>query len=348
MTARNWRLVLALVLVAGAGAGACSGGTEGQTAEAGPIGRQAYTVAVDAPSPEGKNVQLSAYFPASVRARPGDTIVFENRSSQAPHTVTFGVKPDRSNSPPFLTKKLEFNPAVFGPCYTDSDPTPALEACPRNQPAEAPPFTGKGYWNSGALTPTVAPAGHDSKLVLDPSIAPGSYPYVCVLHAFMAGTVVVTESDSARDMPKDVTTAGERLARQAAAGAATVPVASASDTGAAKPVATGWGDKLVSVNRFNPIEVEVEQGETVSWVPLSPYEPHTVTFESPFQPDDPKAAPPAGVKSGAAYAGGFSNSGVFGNGPFPPGPFTLRFTKPGTYPYVCVLHPGMGGAVKVT
>ncbi len=103
MTARNWRLVLALALVAGAGAGACSGDTESQTVEAGPIGRQTYTVAVDAPSPEGKNVQLSAYFPASVRARPGDTIVFENRSSQAPHTVTFGVKPDRSNSPPFLT-----------------------------------------------------------------------------------------------------------------------------------------------------------------------------------------------------------------------------------------------------
>ena len=347
MTARSSRLVLALALVFGAGA--CSSDDTGsQTVEAGPVGKQTYTVAMDAASPEGKNIQLSAYLPASVRARPGDTIVFENRSSQAPHTVTFGVRPDRSNSPPFLTKKSEFNPAVFGPCYTESEPTPALEACPRDQPSEPPAFTGKGYWNSGALTPTVAPAGHATKLALDASIAPGSYPYICVLHGFMAGTLVVAESAADRDRPKDVTLAGERLARQAAAAAAALPVASARAAGAAKPVVAGWGDKLVSVNRFNPIEIEVKAGETVSWIPLSPYEPHTVTFESPFQPDDPKAAPPGGVKSGAAYTGGLSNSGVFGNGPFPTGPFNLRVTKAGTYPYVCVLHPGMGGAVKVT
>jgi plastocyanin len=345
MRARVWPLVPALALLAGA----CSGDDTGsQTVEAGPVGRQTYTVAMDAPSPEGRNIQLSAYFPASIRARPGDTIVFENRSNQAPHTVTFGVKTDRSNSPPFLTKAGQFNPAVFGRCYTESDPTPALEACPRNQPAQSPAFTGKGYWNSGALAPTVAPAGHDTKLSLDPSIAPGSYPYVCVLHGFMAGTLMVAESEADRERSKDVTTAGERLARQAAAAAAALSDTSASPTGAAKPVATGWGDKLVSVNRFNPTEVEVKAGETVAWIPLSPYEPHTVTFESPFLPDDPRAAPPAGVKSGAAYAGGFSNSGVFGNGPFPTGPFTLRFTKAGTYPYVCVLHPGMAGQVKVT
>jgi plastocyanin len=347
MTARILRLVLALALVGGGGA--CSGkDTKGEAAKAGPLGKQTYTVAMDAPSPEGKNIELSAYFPASVQARPGDTIVFENRSSQVPHTVTFGVKVDRSNSPKFLTRATAFNPVVFGPCYTDSDPTADLEACPGSVSAQPPPFAGKGYWNSGALTPTVAPTGHDIKLTLDPSMAPGAYPYICALHAFMAGTLVVPESDTDRQLPAEVTTAGDRLARQAAAAAAALPVAAAGATGGAKPVALGWGDKLVSVNRFNPVEMMIKAGETVSWIPLSPYEPHTVTFASPFMPDDPKAAPPAGVKSGAPYTAGLSNSGVIGNGPFPPGPFTLRFTKAGTYPYVCVLHPGMGGSVKVT
>jgi plastocyanin len=145
-----------------------------------------------------------------------------------------------------------------------------------------------------------------------------------------------------------VTEAGERLARQAAAAAAALPVAAASATGGAKPVAAGWGDKMVSFNRFNPVELEIKAGELVTWTALSPYEPHTVTFASPFAPDDPKAAPPAGVKSGASYTGGLANSGVFGNANWPPGTFTLRFPRAGSYLYVCVLHPGMGGTVKVT
>src|SRR5918911_3873958 len=179
MTARVLRLLMVLALVAGGGA--CSGKDSGSQAVKGPTGRQTYTVALDAPSPEGKNIQLSAYFPASVQVRPGDTIVFQNRSSQAPHTVTFGVKVDRSNSPRPVTRARAFNPVVFGPCYADADPAPDLETCPAPAPAEPPPFTGKGYWNSGALAPTVTSTGHDVTLTLDPSIAPGSYPYTCAL-----------------------------------------------------------------------------------------------------------------------------------------------------------------------
>ena len=32
-------------------------------------------------------------------------------------------------------------------------------------------------------------------------------------------------------------------------------------------------------------------------------------------------------------------------GPPPPAPYTLTFTKAGTYPYVCLVHPEMVGTV---
>jgi plastocyanin len=39
----------------------------------------------------------------------------------------------------------------------------------------------------------------------------------------------------------------------------------------------------------------------------------------------------------------------FDSGVFDPGrSFTVRFDQPGTYTYVCTLHPGMGGTIVVT
>jgi plastocyanin len=64
-------------------------------------GPQSYSVVVDGPSTLGsENLVYGAYFPKTLAVRPGDTVVFDNRSSNDIHTVTFGVKSDRSDSPP--------------------------------------------------------------------------------------------------------------------------------------------------------------------------------------------------------------------------------------------------------
>jgi plastocyanin len=64
---------------------------------------------------------------------------------------------------------------------------------------------------------------------------------------------------------------------------------------------------------------------------------------NPTQIINPQAGAPAGGKS---YNGnGFLSSGLPGEGP--PKPFTVKFTKAGTYTFHCVVHPGMQGAVKV-
>jgi plastocyanin len=54
---------------------------------------------MDGDSSAEDNLVFGAYFPETIKVRPGDTVVVENRSSHDIHTATLGVRPDRSNSP---------------------------------------------------------------------------------------------------------------------------------------------------------------------------------------------------------------------------------------------------------
>lgn len=71
---------------------------------------------------------------------------------------------------------------------------------------------------------------------------------------------------------------------------------------------------------FGPSTVTVVAGTTVAWKNLDP-EPHTV----------------------ASLDGAF-RSGALDQGDS----FTFTFTKPGTYRYVCSIHPQMTGTIAVT
>jgi plastocyanin len=114
-------------------------------------------------------------------------------------------------------------------------------------------------------------------------------------------------------------------------------------------VTAGWGNYVTAVNRFSPAVLNIKAGQTVTWKGASLAEPHTVTFDSPFKtPEDAGVFTPGGARAGARYSGGFAHSGLIGAKPFPAETFSLVFTKPGTYPYVCVLHPGMAGQVVAT
>jgi plastocyanin len=369
---RTRRVFLAgLCCLALVGAG-CADGTSSKEAASGAAaapgarpnppaaGPQSYTVAVDGPSTLGaENYVFGAYFPKTLAVRPGDTVVFENRSSNDLHTVTFGVKGDRSDVPAEATPAGQLNPVVFAPCVAAA-PRADLDACAGAQPPARPggtapplpPYTGKGYWNSGALLHTAAPpeAGPKSVTVrIAADIAPGSYPYICILHRFMAGTIEVVASDADRATPAAATSAGdaEWARAKSAAAALTEPKPVAGPTGAS--VAASWGDQMIAVNRFAPQTVTIKAGQTVTWKSDSSWMAHTVSFQPPFKtPAERNALLPAGARSGSRYAGGVAHSGIFGPPPeFPADSFSLTFTKPGTYPYTCLLHPGMAGTVQV-
>ena len=365
---RTMRSLVILSVVALVG-GACKSETPRQsTADAAtsttgataPTGPQTYGVVVDGPSTLGsENLVYGAYFPKTLAVRPGDTVVFDNRSSNDIHTVSFGVKSDRSDQPLTVLKSGQANPVVFGPCYTAEAARPALAACPGAaatapaSPPPAPPFTGKGYWNSGAILFGGAPpeAGPKTATVkVAPDTAPGPYTVTCLLHPFMEATLQVVGADGERVSPAQVAVAADKELGAAKADATGLaePTQVPAATGAT--VAAGWGDKLVAVNRYSPETVSIKAGQTVTWQTISPYMPHTVSFRAPFQsPDQPNALLPTGAKSGARFAGGVAHSGIFGPLPeFPGDKFSLTFTKAGTYPYLCVLHPGMAGTVQVS
>jgi amicyanin len=71
---------------------------------------------------------------------------------------------------------------------------------------------------------------------------------------------------------------------------------------------------------FTPSELTVKAGTTIRWTNKG-YVPHTVDFTD-----------------------GAVNSGVLNNG----NQFTHTFNAPGTYPYICHIHPFMHGTVVVT
>jgi plastocyanin len=335
-------LVTLLAVVALVGA-ACGNDNKSKKAAA-PTGPQTYVVDVDAAAPP--QFQISNYFPSALTVHPGDTIEFQNKSAGYPHTVTFGIKPDQSNRPAPVNAKGEENPLNFGSCFTDSDPTPALTACPTpSNPAAPPTYAGKGFWHSGVMFSNQAAFPKSITLKLSDSIADGTYTYLCVLHAFMGGVITVAKN-------------GDRLTPTAVRAKAEVASAKAiADANALKPpaatpgnVTAGFGDRITAVNVYDPGTITIKAGETVTWKNAATYEPHTVTFKSPYNtPGEPGVNVPHGDKSGGTYSGGFTNSGFFGAAPFfPISTFSLKFAKAGTYDYVCAIHPGMKGTVTVT
>lgn len=268
------------------------------------------------------------------------------------------------------------------PCFlatgappTDQQGTP----CPKTaQPA----FDGRQtYYNSGFL-----PGDKNFTVKLADDIAPGTYHFYCNLHGpEMSGSIVVKDKGSAIPSASEVAQAGKSQLddmankllpayQQAKAGKALVP----GNLG-------GYGAQDVQsalINEFIPATIDAKVGQKVSWTFIGP---HTITFNAPPDaqqpyavsgdgamhlnqkafapvggPGAPQGPPPSGPPSsgpptpkvidGGTYDGsGFRSSGLFLS--FPPDSllgYSLTFTKPGTYSYVCLIHPGMGGVVNVS
>jgi plastocyanin len=135
-------------------------------------------------------------------------------------------------------------------------------------------------------------------------------------------------------------------------------------------VLVGAGEDTDVVSSFFPAVVRVRVGDTVTWK-LNSDELHTVSFNPPLAalqfaapvpgggPDDLMIAPEAAFPTRLPGAPieifdgtSFVSAGMMSK--LPDGPdtppndtFSVTFTKPGTYPYLDILHQYMQGAVVV-
>ena len=264
------------------------------------------------------------------------------------------------------------------PCFSATEDPPTKEACPDDKQQQADEFTGKErFVNSGFL------ADEDVfKVKLADDIVPGTYTFICSFHGpEMSEEVTVVAEGTDVPSPEEVRAAGQKeldgfIAK--AKPAADKVVTSTSKDASAGAFLEEEGFPSAGINVF-PTEVPIKAGEAVTWT-VNGF--HTMSFNAPedarpwirkqadgqvtqneksiVPTNSPKITPPQ-VKEGEGedgpppqvkVNGGKYDGKAFLNTGFPPNVgqlvYSLTFTNPGTYTYICLVHPDMEGTVKVT
>jgi len=199
-----------------------------------------------------------------------------------------------------------------------------------------------------------------------------TYNFFCMFHRDMTGFITVLPAGS--DLPstdaKNQIRAKKAMAADLARGRRALATASRDQE--ANHVAAGLGVTSVqglgvdSVLRFAPATIEINAGESVTWINQDIDAPHTVTFGAELP--GPPGAPPGGflpyggtsvtsttdqVSSGFLISQELIDylnvSSLIPSGFVVTRQVTFTFTRAGTYHYVCALHDflGMTGTVIV-
>lgn len=271
--------------------------------------------------------------------------------------------------------------AIAQPCYLRSGrpPSDGAACAQRDQPV----FDGRASLFSSGFIPYEGPAGNRYTVRLSSDIEPGRYFFFCVTHGPSQSTFVEVrpKGDRIPSVERQAAQARREMQllaskeidfRRGAIRRNEVEIAGATVKG---PFAGLWtpGIEEAFVNEFVPKELTVKTGEPVTWSVLG--SPHTISFDVPryfpivsFEEDgkvvrNPKVDEPAGGApelpafrgpppdvlrlDGGTYDGrGFWSSGSLIAPKYVT--YTLRFSRPGTYRYACLIHPPMVGTVTVT
>ena len=258
-------------------------------------------------------------------------------------THLFVAAPPDALPPVFVPQAAGFGPnaGVWGQCR-GGDAADAVGTCPI-PPVEGPTtWDGTSYWSTGALLP-----GESADVPLDAAIDEGRYTLVCALHPELRVEVDV-----------DAQAPGDGAASAASPAPPEVPPLSAFEDAAPQEPATvvagarAEGDAPGTLQRFVPPTISIGVGEEVTWV-VEGRDPHDVNLGLErdlelvdSQPEQALPSAPEGGWDGRSEV----RSGYLSTDPDGPAGdrFTVRFTEPGTYPYVCRFHPSMTGVVEVT
>lgn len=330
-----------------------------QTASA----EQTWRAQVGAESPDEAK-QVDAFLPNEIWVFVGDSITFKFSPKNEAHTVT-------------LLEAGQARPLFSGP----PTPPPPVGCDTVHSEAAAQP-SGSSYDGIG-ISPNLAcvnsgPMVHEATYTVAFPTA-GNYKLVCLVHADMNAVIHVLQNtdstapfyaaslpynqsdydrqgaDEARDLLNDSDNPREEVRDFPPSENVVLMTGEVS--------ATAGGRQYLAIVRFLPGTIRIHAGETVEWINADPTEPHTVTFGT--EPANPQAlvtaipgpdgaleatinSPTDSVSSGFLQAAPQDRPFLAQSAP---GTTRLRvkFTKPGTYHYICALHDvdGMLGTVIV-
>ena len=265
------------------------------------------------------------------------------------------------------------------PCYLKKGipPKDADKACKDSQQRQ-PIFDGNAsYYNSGLIR-YEGPQGNTFRVKFADDIKPGNYFFYCAVHGPNQSTEV-TVRPKGSDIPSQADVS--RRAQAEIAGFAKPMLKTFRQGRDAKmqidgetvegPFAGLSPPVHGAINEFFPKTIRTEVGRKVTWKMMG--WDHSISFDVPkYFPIvrwakngnvslNPQLDKPAGgspeipepkegeilrVDGGTYDGSGFFSSSVFSAEPY--AEYSLRFSKPGTYKYACLLHPPMVGTVVVS
>ena len=321
----------------------------------------------------GQGVAAATFLPGAITIHSGDTIHFAAPFAWEPHTVT-SIPAGGTEPPPFVGRppQITTNPVALNPSFGGSG---------------AQSFDPSKYYNSGFLYPGGLFNFSDTADVSFP--AAGTYTFYCLLHSGQDPTThqiggmhidvtVVPQGSpgptSQSDIDAAVSAARSTLISAGVQAESTFPLTQTKLADGS----TNWGvtaggsgldsldpEGVTDIAQFTPGGLSINTGDTITWT-NNTQTSHTVSFFS-GGPDIPLLTPlPAGdggppnfeinpsvllPAGGPNYDDtGYVNSGFIDTGLSGASTFTLKFTKPGTYKYICQIHDqaGMIGTINVT
>jgi len=323
-----------------------------------------------APAPKGtpKGATLNAFFPSRLVINAGDSVTF---SIATFHTVTYlGGKAPAALFTPDPTKGTYTGiaDAAGNPFYFDGlpkliyNPVAFAPGGPKTITAGTPA-------SSGGLSPAGPKAPPAKATYTFPKA--GAFQLVCNIHPGMKINVVVRNAGvGLPKTPSQVTS--QSLADINAGWAKAKALAAAPIPKNTVYVGQGASTSLLTML---PQVLTVKAGTTVKFLNNSPTEPHNIAFgpkaylnafskktdflpagpgsKNQVTPVFPYGSDPKGSFSydGKNHGNGFFQTPLSAGTPAVPLPrsFSVTFTAPGTYKYICFLHgPDMSGTIKVT
>ena len=284
--------------------------------------------------------------------------------------------------PTFFRANRQIGQDAAQPCFVKSIDELPLDhsACAKADQVQ-PEFDGThAYYSSGLIRPEGKGANSFDMKVADDA-RPGTYFYYCNLHGLtMSGFVNVSKTAKVPSQ-REINEIGREEAKTIAAPLLAEYRKERAGTSVYHGNLAGSGDPstqgvAAEINEFTPHTINAVVGERVTWTFVGN---HTISFNVPaFTPlfrrkadgeivateglDKPaggwpgvppghKGYPAVSSESVALDAGTFDGSGGLkssGIGFNTGDTFGVTFIKRGTYPYACLIHPGMIGKVVVS